>query len=216
MLKMRLVPLILLAGFLFSAATAATAAATTPEWWVEGNPIAKEETISETVNLVKHFVITSAKATIECSGMSVKKGYIKSKTENGAEALVFKGCEATVSKITCKVKNSGGKAEGAIETGPVSVTLENPKEEKEDNKLNFKPSVGESFATVEGTCLSKSEGGLVGFMNCNYLKVETEADEHRLEFTEKSSKITIGGEAAHFTGEAGITLSSNKLWSVKF
>ncbi|HXA53932.1 MAG TPA: hypothetical protein VNV37_03560 [Solirubrobacteraceae bacterium] len=216
MLKSKLVSLGVLVAFVFGA-TAASASAASPEWWVAGKVIAKEEPLNEATN-AKRFVISNTEAEIVCSGLKVKKGFIKSKTENGAEALLFTGCEATAGELSkCKVQNSGGKIEGTIETAPIKFQLENPKEEKEDNKLEFRPKSGESFATIDGSCLPKKEATLGGGMNCNYPSVETEANEHRLEFSSTSgSTITLAGKSASFIGEVDVTLKSKKLWSVKF
>lgn len=214
--RSRLVAVLMLVVFA-SAVVAANANAASPEWWVAGAPIAKEEPLNEATN-AKRFVISNLETEIVCTGLKVKKGFIKSKTENGAEAFIFTGCEATVSKTTtCSVNNKGGKTAGTIETGPIAFKLENPKAEKEDNKLEFRPKAGETFVTIEGSCIPGKEASLGGGMNCNYPNVETEANEHRLEFSSTSgSSITLGGKSGSFIGEVDVTLTSKKLWSVKF
>jgi hypothetical protein len=218
MSKMRsMIILGLLAVFALSAATAATASAASPEWWVAKEAIKTAETISEKTNVIRHFSISTSTSSIECSELAVKKGFIKNKEENSAEAFVFKGCTATVGKTKCSVDDAVTKIAGTIETKPIAFKLENPAKEKEDNKINFKPKKGEEFATIEDSCLEGSKEILSGSMVCAYPSVETEADEHRLNFNETSgSEIELGHEKAKFTGEVGITLTSAKLWSVKF
>ncbi len=51
-------------------------------------------------------------------------------------------------------------------------------------------------------------------MDCNYKGVETESEEHPLEFTATSgSKVEVNGKPSEFTGTDKVHLSSGKLWS---
>jgi hypothetical protein len=99
----------------------------------------------------------------------------------------------------------------------LKATLEGP---KGAIKLKFAPQSGSEIAkfVISGTgCEQDGSYEADGTMICNYSGVETESEEHPLEFTGASgSKVEIDGETATFSGTDKVHLESKKLWSAQF
>jgi hypothetical protein len=200
----------LLVLFCFGATQAASASAA--EWWVAGAPLTGAAELATKTHVIKHFTIKSAKISVECSEVSVKKGFIENNNGNRIEALVFEGCSVP-GESSCEVS--------PIATEPLVFPLEG---EKGSIKLNFIPKTGTTFGVVtiktKGSCSKtgsfKLTSGAKKGMICNYPGVETEHSEHELVFNEGSgSEIEINSEKAIFSGEVFFKLASGKNWSAR-
>ena len=144
--------------------------------------------------------------TIKCEELRVKEGKIEGPNVRREESVVFGKC-GVVGEASCKV---------AIKTKPLVAKLEGS---TGAIKLKFVPASGTEIAkwTITG-CTSHTERNgnyeANGTMTCNYSGVETESEEHALEFTATSgSKVKVNGEPSEFTGTDKVHLASNKLWS---
>ncbi len=196
-----------------SAVAAAPASATSPEWWVEGNEIARAETIAETVAVKQAPTFTVGSiATITCSTVKVKNGIIRPGNSNSG-ILAFGSC-SVVSQPHCEVPNFSSE--------PLVFPLEGAGAKL---KLNFQPASGRTLAVVVvkssgGTCVAANTytitSGTSKGMACNYPGVETEKTEHELLFnSETGSEIFVGSTKVLFEGEFFVKLSSGNKWSVK-
>jgi hypothetical protein len=203
----------LLALLILSALAPMSASASSPEWWVEGKEIAKEEAISETVGVNKDatFVVGSL-FTGKCSTVKVKKGVIKPGNINSG-AFLFENC-SVVGQPNCEVPNFSSE--------PLVFPLEGTTGKL---KLNFLPASGSTLAVI----VIKSSGGTCSVANtytltsgpkrgmvCNYPGVETEKTEHELAFSkETGSEIFFGKTSVLFEGDFIIKLLSGNKWSAK-
>jgi hypothetical protein len=179
-----------------------------PEWWVAGSLLKGSEAIAEETKVTTPFELEARaektrKFFIQCKELDVKKGVIESPNVRKEEALLFEKC-IVVGEPTCKV---------AIKTKPLVAKLEGS---TGAIKLKFVPESGTEIAKWEITGCASDKGKYEadGTMDCNYSGVETESEEHPLEFTATSgSSVKVNGEPSEFTGTDKVHLASNKLWS---
>ena len=198
-----------------SGVMATSALASSPEWWVNGKVISKEEKVTSHATVIEPFFISSPKYSAKCKEVTIVNGVIRpGNTNNTIESLEFGLCEI-VKQPQCGLKG--------VKTVPLSFTLENPEKKPEANKINFVPKSGSTIAefTITGSeCpvagkVAIKSGEKAG-MVCNYPGVEVESLEHELNFGEKSgSELTIGGENVTFVGIDHFSLVSGNKWSVK-
>jgi hypothetical protein len=206
-LPIKQITLCLLAVFALSAVLASAASAASPAWWVEGSLLAagKTEAVAETTTVAENFVVKDKSFGVECTSVQLEKTSIEGEKTAKLEAIVLKGCK-DLTQSHCEV--------ATIKTNPLTATLEGT---SEHFKLNFKPTKGESVATVHfsGSECTFSSIVLHGSMACNYPKVESEAVIHELEFTASSgSKLEALGEEVELRGFDDFWLKSEKKWSV--
>ncbi len=198
-----------------SAIMATSALASSPEWWVNGKVISKEEKVTSHATVVEPFSLSTPKYSARCKEVTIVNGVIRpGNTNNTIESLEFGLCEV-VKMPQCSLKG--------VKTVPLSFTLENPEKKAEANKINFIPKSGSILAEftiigaecpVSGKAVIKS--GEKAGMVCNYPGVEVESLEHELNFGEKTgSELTIGGENVTLVGIDHFSLVSGNKWSVK-
>jgi hypothetical protein len=198
-----------------SGVMATSALASSPEWWVNGKVISKEEKLNSKTTVLEPFVISTVKFSAKCKEVTIVNGVIRpGNTNNTIESLEFGLCEIA-SQPQCVLKG--------VKTVPLSFTLENPEKKEEANKINFVPKSGSLLAEftitgagcpVAGTWVIKS--GAKAGMVCNYPGVEVESLEHELNFGEKSgSELFVNGEKATLAGIDHFSLASGNKWSVK-
>jgi hypothetical protein len=210
--RQRILFVSLLAVFVLSALMASVAsAAETPEWWVAGSLLKGSEALAEETKVTTPFEIEAhgekvGKFIIKCEELRVKEGKIEGPNVRREEAVVFGKC-GVVGEASCSV---------AIKTKPLVAKLEGS---PGAIKLKFVPESGTEIAkwTITG-CTSHTERNgsyeADGTMNCNYNGVETESEEHPLEFTATSgSKVEVNGKPSEFTGTDKVHLADRKLWS---
>jgi predicted house-cleaning NTP pyrophosphatase (Maf/HAM1 superfamily) len=213
MSRARTIMLGLLGVFALSAIAAPIASASEgPEWWVGKSLLKGSEPIAENTKVPTPFKLEAhgekvSPFVIECSELKVVGGAIESPNKRKEEALTFGKC-IVVGQTGCTVATAKSKPLEAVLEGAVGAI-----------KLKFKPQSGKEIATyvISGSpCTVDGSYQADGTMICSYEKVETESEEHPLEFLSGGSKVEIGGVNANFTGKDEVHLSSKKLWSAQF
>lgn len=140
--------------------------------------------------------LSGVKVKIVCSTLS-SSGELENSGSNAVgQKFVssFSGCAVTEPKEkNCTVNEP-------ITTKSLKVAGTMPKET--ENKVTFSPESGEEYATVTiANCTTSALNGPKPVKG-SAAGVGTEADGSLLEFTEGSSSLTLGGQAAKFTGKA--------------
>jgi hypothetical protein len=209
--RIRILFVSLLAVFVSSALMVSVAsAAETPEWWVAGSLLKGSEALAETTKVTEPFRLPltiehRVAATIKCGNVRLKNAQIENTNERSEEAVVYEKCEVE-GMPTCEVKEP-------VVTAPLKARLEGS---TGAIKLRFKPKSGTEIATYHLSACGSLTGSFraSGEMICNYKGVETEKEEHPLEFTATSgSKVEVNGEPSEFSGTDVVHLASGKLWS---
>jgi hypothetical protein len=188
-------------------------AAETPEWWVNGSLLKGSEELAEETSVTTPFEIEAhgekiGKFIIRCEELKIKNGVIEGSNIRREESVVFGKC-GVVGESSCKV---------AIKTKPLVAKLEGS---PGAIKLKFVPKSGAEIAnwTITGCTAHTERNGNYeadGTMICNYKGVETESEEHPLEFTASSgSKVEVNGISSEFTGTDKVHLADRKLWSAR-
>ncbi len=202
-----------------SAVSSASAFALTPGWDVKGAELKAGETknIAETANVTKAFVLETKKSklAVKCEKLKVNGGKLIGSEQtvtgtNEATSLEFSGCKVTSNEANCEV--------GTITTVAVLSTLEQPV--VGTINIKFAPKTGEEFVTITiksktgKTCAQAGKYKVKGFVKANAPEGEVEKLEHKLSFTEASgSSVKFGDEEANFTGEAGLKLNPEEMFS---
>lgn len=213
--RIRILLVSLLAVFALSAIAAPIASAGEEEgakWWVEKSLLKGSEAIAETTKVTEPFRLPltiehRVAATIVCGAVRLKEARIENTNERSEEAVMYEKCEVE-GKPACEVKEP-------VVTAPLKARLEGPTGAL---KLRFKPKSGTEIATYHLSVCGFLSGSFKasGEMICNYKGVETESEEHPLEFTSSSgSKVEVNGEPTEFTGTDKVHLSARKLWSAR-
>jgi hypothetical protein len=190
-----------------SAALTSTAWAASPQWFVAGTALktGEQRTIAEATTVTEAFEIKTSQVTVVCPSLKLEKSLIEGEKARSDHAMILEGCE-DVTATRCKV--------GTITSKPLSSVLEG---EKGKLKLNFKPTSGEEVTTIKisgAECAAEMTFVVSGTMACNYPGVETEAVDHKLEFSASSgSKLKAFGVAAELKGNDTFWLTSEKMWS---
>ncbi len=184
------------------------ASATSPAWIVAGKTLAPGATkaLAETTTVTEIFTIKTSQWGVKCPSIKLFGSLIEGENIRKDNAMTLEGCEA-IGAPTCKVP--------PIKLKPLTSTLEGT---AGHFKLNFKPTSG---TTVMAVNLSGSGCGgfgtltVTGTMACNYPGVETEAQNHVLEFSLTSgTALKFGEEEVTLTGQDEFWLSSKESWGV--
>jgi len=206
------IPLVL-ALLVLGAAFASSASATTPAWIVAGSPLAagKTEPLAESTNVKETFAIKTkvagASVKVECTGMSLPASLIEGERTRKDNPFEMEGCTFT------------GPASCTI---PATFPLKNLTSTLEGTagafKLKFVPASGTavmSIAVSGAGCALAGEFVIEGTMSCNYPGVETEQQNHTLEFSLTSgTELKHGTEKVTLTGKDEFWLTSGKKWKV--
>lgn len=209
MLRIKQITLCILAMFVLSAVAASAASAASPAWWVAGSLLKSGEkaSLAETTTVAKAFEFKTATFDVKCETVQLEEAFIEGEKTRSEHGVVFSGCK-DIEQPECEV--------ASIKTQPLTAVLSGT---TGNFKLKFKPTSGTEIATITlvgEKCTFSISAKVTGEMNCNYKEVETEAIEHRLEFTPTSgSKIEIGGSKGEFIGTDVVRLASGKNWSVQ-
>jgi hypothetical protein len=202
---------LMLAMLVLGAAFASSASATTPQWIVAGSPlgVGATEAIASSTTVTETFSIKPQTVNIklECSKISLSKSLIKGERTREDNAFKLESCTFT-GPANC--------------TGPSSLMLEPLTSTLEGTagsfKLKFKPTSGETVMTINVSgagCALAGSFVIKGTMSCNYPGVETETENHVLEFSLASgSELKHGSEKVNLTGKDEFWLNSGKSWKV--
>jgi hypothetical protein len=197
----------------------------TPKWWVEKSLLVGTEAIAEATKVVAPFRLTLTQekghevGVVECTEVKVKGGVIEAPSSRSEKAVEFLGCK--VLEPHSATENPNCKVVGRkIVTNELKANLIGPAGAE---KLKFEEKAGKKelgkFEIEGASCSFKGSFKANGAMVCNYDEVETESEEHPLEFTKQSgSNVTLEGPA-ETNPQEGLTLTdkvhlvSGKRWS---
>jgi hypothetical protein len=202
-----------LAMLVVSAVLASSAAATTPQWIVEGSPLAAgaKEPLAESTKVTETFAIKSTVSGVSlkvaCTGMTLHGARIVGEQTRIDEHFKMEGCTFT-GPPNCSVPS-------AIELESLTSMLEGS---SGSFKLKFVPTVAGPVMTINisgAGCAIAGAFVVKGTMSCNYPGVETEAKNHLLEFSLTSgTELLHGTDKVTLTGKDEFWLTSNKNWKV--
>jgi hypothetical protein len=207
MSRMRVLLAGLLAVFAFGALTAASASALS--WKVEKKELAAKatEALKETTTLAKAVTFAGDGIEVTCTKLAAKKAFIEGTAGGAAEALAFTGCTVPGFTSNCEVEKK------EVKTKEVTAKLE------AGVKITFAPKSGEEFTTLKvinkspEICEVASEYKVTGAVTGNATKAASELKEQPLAFTATSgSTMKVDSQAATFTGEMDLALTSAKTW----
>jgi hypothetical protein len=212
MSKVKVIVALFLAALAVTAVVSASASAA--EWFVAGKALGTGSkatlTSKAVVDEAAVLNVPGLEIKISCSGLSGTNPEIIGKDAGQATALTFESCSES-SPAACKLSSP------TVVTEPITALVS--KGTGTDDRVNFKPKTGKTFATLTftgETCSLRGEKGVNGQVLTDAPTGQTELASQTLSGlgSVENVSLEIGGNHAYIEkGRALLKLTSGSAWS---